>query len=45
MDQIGTKWIEVDLIGPNGAEVGLIGPNNNCLIFREKKLSSKNFRE
>ena len=41
MDQIGTKWIEVDLIGPNGTEVGLIGPNNNCLIFKEKKLSSK----
>ena len=29
----------------NETEVDLITPNRNCLIFREKKLLSKNFRE
>ena len=40
-----SKWTKVDLIEPNGTEVDLIGPNSNCLIFREKNLSSTNFRE
>ena len=31
--------------GQNWTEVNLIGPNINCLIFRENKLSSKNFKE
>ena len=35
----------MDWIGPNGTEINLIGPNRNYLIFRENKLSLKNFRE
>ena len=31
--------------GQNWIEVNLIGPNINCLIFRENKLSLKNFKE
>ena len=42
---MGSKWTKVDLIELNGTEVDLIGPNSNCLIFREKNLSSTNFRE
>ena len=45
LDCMGPKWTKVDLIGLNGTEVDLIGPNDNCLIFRENKLCSSNFRE
>ena len=46
--QISLKWIEGDrnwLSGPNGIKIDLIRLNRNCLILRENKLSSKNFRE
>ena len=45
---ISPKWTEierVDQIGSNGTKVNLIELNINCLIFREKKLSSTNFRK
>ena len=45
---ISPKWTEierVDQIGSNGTKVDLIELNINYLIFREKKLSSTNFRK
>ena len=45
---ISPEWTEierVDQIGSNGTKVDLIELNINCLIFREKKLSSTNFRK
>ena len=48
MDWRGSKIEQVDRIGLSGMneiEVDLIKPNRNYLIFREKKLLSKNFRE
>ena len=45
MDKIGPMWTEWDQCGLSGTEIDLIGPNKNCLIFRENKLSSTNFRE
>ena len=45
VDKIGPMWTEWDQCGLSGTEIDLIGPNKNCLIFRENKLSSTNFRE
>ena len=42
-NEMKVDW--VDLIGSNATKVDIIGPNSNCLIFRENKLFSTNFRE
>ena len=41
----GVNWTKWDRSRPNWTDVDLIGLNENCLIFRENKLSLINFRE